>query len=360
MAKPGLTLSGSKNLLGPISEKQGWVLCVGAGVSRGAFPDWKQLVTRLAGKDCSKKSSKRLVSKLTEEFSLDALVQTAQNRLDIKEKDFPHALSEELYAQMKRRFGDDWPNIAKALSAASPNDLLPPEWKRCLKLLKREYPELTAIGLAKVIAMLSGGDVAPDAVISFNAETLLYALITGLIGQKEKTETTATLRRKKPLDRVTQSLSYRQRNRIPYYYCHGILPIPDGTAKFHKAIGNDKLVFSEGEYLQLANNTFSWQSSIFLSACSLKSLVFVGVSFTDPNMRRWLSWVQKNRVQELAALNAHGDSTSHYWIKAKRRSKKEMEWIEASVAHLGVRLIWIKNWKEMAQCLRVMTGQPLC
>jgi hypothetical protein len=356
MAKSGLTLSTSKNLLVGISAKQGWALCVGAGISYGAFPNWEDLVRRLAARDCSNTAAKRLVSKLAKVFSLDALIQATQNRLNLTASEFAKALSDELYAEIKYKFGDEWPKMAKALSASCPGNLEPSEWKYILELLNRKYPKLTSIGLAKVISQLTGGDAAPDAVISFNAETLFYTLITGFIGEKGVESATGTIHKSKPLDRVTQSLSYRERNRIPYYYCHGILPIPEGTERFHRDIGSDKLVFSEGEYLQLANNSFSWQSSVFLSAGSLKSLVFVGVSLTDPNMRRWLSWIQKNRVQELAIRESHGDSTSHYWINVKPRSKIETQWYEAAVAHLGVRLIWIRNWNEVAKCLHVMTG----
>lgn len=358
MAKRGLRPDEYENLLERKSRGEGWVLCVGAGTSLGAFPGWYELAEKLACLDCSSsEEAASLIRQLSKSLGLDALIQTAQNRLKIPPEDFPSRLSEQLYSKIKGELADEWPGIAKALSALSPADLKPPQWKAFLHSIENHYPRLSALPIARVLAEIAGTDKAPASIVSFNAETLLYALATGYIGQNGRETEKGIFDQPRAFDRVTRSLSGRQRHRIPYFHCHGILPIPDGSSRFNRASNTDKLVFSETDYLQLANNSYSWQSSVFLSSCSLRSMVFIGLSLTDSNMRRWLSWVQSIKLRELALIGkSEVDSTSHYWINQSSGGKKEREWIEASVAHLGVRLIWIDQWTDLEGCLRLLTG----
>jgi hypothetical protein len=116
-------------------------------------------------------------------------------------------------------------------------------------------------------------------------------------------------------------------------------------------------VFSEGEYLQLANSAFTWQSSLFLGTAVFRSMVFVGLSFTDPNLRRWLAWIQKNKVTELRSKGKHEEVYGHYWIKSMEgTTPTSRRWFESAVRHLGVRLVWIENWEQTGLCLREMLG----
>jgi hypothetical protein len=117
-------------------------------------------------------------------------------------------------------------------------------------------------------------------------------------------------------------------------------------------------VFSESEYLSMVNTSFSWASSMFLSHAVLRSMVFIGVSFTDQNLRRWLAWVEDNKRGELEQ-QARSKSLSsprptpygHYWVNRRPKTRKEEQWIESSVEHLGVRVVCINNWNEVGSCL---------
>ena len=161
------------------------------------------------------------------------------------------------------------------------------------------------------------------------------------------------------IDIVTHAISNRREGRIPYFFCHGLLPTPKPQRRGPKVESLDKLVFSEANYLQLANLAFSWQSSVFTEVCRSRSVVFVGVSLTDPNMRRWLSWIVGNRVEELKWEGefTEGVTTSHLWINKAPVSANERSWVESCVAHLGVRLAWIESWDEVGQALRKLLGK---
>ena len=44
-------------------------------------------------------------------------------------------------------------------------------------------------------------------------------------------------------------------------------------------------------------------------------------------------------------------STSHYWIEKKPASTVQQRMMEASVSHLGIRIIWIDDWTEVSAAL---------
>jgi hypothetical protein len=66
-------------------------------------------------------------------------------------------------------------------------------------------------------------------------------------------------------------------------------------------------------------------------------------------MRKWLSWVQTERNVD---INETVNSTQHFWINKKPQDETIMTWMEAAVYHLGVRIIWINHWNEVAIVLK--------
>jgi hypothetical protein len=159
------------------------------------------------------------------------------------------------------------------------------------------------------------------------------------------------------LDIVNRSVSVRRVGRVPYIFCHGLLPVPGAQLTRPYMPSLDKLVFAEASYLKLANLSFSWQSSAFLDVCGFWRTVFVGVSLSDPNMRRWLGWLHSNRTSELRESGGYeGASTYHLWIRKAPSDEDEKRWIESTVAHLGVRLVWVREWTEAGDALAKMLG----
>ena len=75
-------------------------------------------------------------------------------------------------------------------------------------------------------------------------------------------------------------------------------------------------------------------------------------------MRRWLSWLHENKIQELTSISSKPpkDSTNHFWINKKPTDSTEARWIEAIVSHLGVRLIWLDEWSDLGNTMKLMLG----
>ena len=116
-------------------------------------------------------------------------------------------------------------------------------------------------------------------------------------------------------------------------------------------------MLTEDNYLELANNSFSWQATSFIDNCMNRRVVFCGVSLTDANMRRWLSWIHANKMAEFKENGLDcKDATEHFWICKKPNTIQEKIWLEESVAHLGVRLVWIDEWNQTGKVLKRMLG----
>lgn len=235
----------------------------------------------------------------------------------------------------------------KAITARNISNLGKTEWQAFIDLMSFYFPKLTALTVAARLAPLFKGPAAPSAILSFNAEPLFAALINANVATGRGMEGGDVL------DLIVHATSNRKAGRVPYVFCHGLLPVPGTPVQVLSSV--DKLVFSEAAYLALANSSFSWQSASFLRAAGENTIVFIGVSLTDPNMRRWLSWVHATRVAELTeAGDLAPTSTVHYWIKKAPGDAATKRWIESAVAHLGIRIIWVDQYADIAQTLGAM------
>lgn len=336
-----------------IAGTYGWTLCVGAGISGKVFGDWKALAKGLLDYI---NSPKEVVSELTTSQSSEAVIQTVFNFLsmtqDISDEDFINLLKETLYRQLRADCGTEWRVVAKALSSFKPGRLKLEEWQSFLDKIEPYKP--SAVPLARVIARTVGTRIGPSSIITFNAEPLLFALINAYCAQDPRWQSPDAEER--PLDRVAHDISQRHRASVPVYYVHGLLPVPDGGSRFNEGLSGNKLVFSENQYLQLSKSAYTWQSATFLSQCTQHRLVFFGLSFADPNLRRWLAWDHAGRTAERKGHGYATDKLQHYWIRQipDGNSSNTKRMLQQSVAHLGVKIIWIRKWLEVGKALEIL------
>jgi hypothetical protein len=68
------------------------------------------------------------------------------------------------------------------------------------------------------------------------------------------------------------------------YHVHGLLPY----AKYNQTKYTDSLVFNETDYYYLYNNPYSWSISKQLHDFKFNTCIFIGISLTDPDMKRLL------------------------------------------------------------------------
>ena len=249
------------------------------------FPDWNSFVEQLVAKDIGDEKAHKLADKLLSQYSPDALIQAAHDRLGCDAIQFFEILSNELYRDLRARISTtEWELFTQMLSARL-GEYRRSQWISYLQLIRNNHPSLSATKIAEIISGTLGTYIAPTAIISFNAEPILPSLINAFSRINKLTTREAGENLSQQFDLITHSISNRKFPRIPYYFIHGLLPIPSKVNKRRIIDSVDKLIFSESEYLQMANTAFSWQSSVFLENSATQSVVFIGVSLSDPNMR---------------------------------------------------------------------------
>jgi len=148
---------------------------------------------------------------------------------------------------------------------------------------------------------------------------------------------------------------YRE-SQIPVFHPHGYLP-----RKPKRLTSKYNIVFSEDAYHSQFIDPFSWSNLIQLNYLSSSTCLFVGISLTDPNMRRLLDVSERKNKNK---------TKNHYLIK-KRYSLSDLfddesmvteknkslipiiENIEEKDAHnFGFNMIWINEYNEIPQIIK--------
>jgi len=218
-------------------------------------------------------------------------------------------LSDELYLNIKSYTSkEEWISVKTIFTTIKANRTSNNDWKNFINVRERLFKNTSAYGLSKIIIESYDKGLAPSAILSFNAEPLLFSLINSFEREGNIKDNSNKIR--DLVDLITISIASATKGRIPYYFCHGAL-LSELTSKDDKRLkSTSKLVFSESSYLQIANTSFCWQSVNFLNMCAKTSVIFVGVSLSDPNMRKWLSWIQHESLlifkKEQTAHNTFG------------------------------------------------------
>lgn len=348
MAKQGLTLKRLSAILKGKNKK--WGLCIGAGTSLPVIPDWYSLIDKIIMNNIPSKESISIGIFRSMGFSADTMMQAVKNKLKVSDKEFSDILSRELFNPIKKNLSNnEWDAFRKVHDCINLAGISNNTWSLFEQAKSKLLENTSANLLAQSIIKGIEHEIVPDVILTFNAEAIFLALLNYYYFIEG-------FSKKNKFDRVMNSLSSRMDDRIPYIHCHGVVPI-EGTKMKWGRNAVDKLVFTEASYLDLANSNFSWQSANFINSCLHNRIVFVGVSFADMNMRRWLSSIHKSKIEDLTKNDVGNiETTEHYWINKKPSSAAEMRWTEETVAHLGVRLIWIDDWKEVGLVMDTLMG----
>ncbi|GAB4044331.1 TIR domain-containing protein [Spirosoma jeollabukense] len=278
-------------------------LVCGAGISIDAgIPSWNNLLLRLL-----------------------------ESMLKIMSKNDILSLKNVSPSEIQKRIGSSSLVIGKYLKTNLGNDFLP----KLREAIYEDNPISCDIVDAIVELARPQRDGKPlDSIITFNYDTLIEENLDNFNIKyrsiyKEGIRNTA--------------------NELPIYHVHGYL-----TRK--EKITNDvEIVFSEDAYHTQFIEPYSWSNLIQLNKMSQNTCLLIGISLTDPNLRRLLDVsIRKDPEKKL----------NHYIIKKRPNLSGINSNVEDLIAlleerdanELGLNVIWVDDHPEIGPLLKDITN----
>jgi len=131
-------------------------------------------------------------------------------------------------------------------------------------------------------------------------------------------------------------------NELPIYHVHGYLPKKGAIPR------DTEIVFSEDAYHSQFIEPFSWSNLIQLNKLNENTCLFIGLSLTDPNLRRLL---------DVAHRKKSNTSPGHYIIKKSPSANEKVDGVarileEQDAKNLGLNLIWVDDYNEIPTFLK--------
>lgn len=278
-------------------------LVCGAGISVDAgIPMWSDLLLTLLDS---------MVEKLSKEHSIGITTEAAK--------------------EFQRRYGGSSLIVGKYLKNTLGKDF-PKTVRDCLYGKSAKSSEM--IDAIIELARPRREGKALDSIITFNFDALIEENLS------------AAKISNAPI--YTEAIKY-QPSEIPVYHVHGYLP------RRGKVSESTEIVFSEDAYHGQFLDPFSWSNLIQLAKFSQNTCLFVGVSLTDPNLRRLL---------DVSWRKSTDKSQNHYIVKklpdvdgpdeAVRSLARLLEEQDANL--LGLNVIWVKAYDEIPSIVRAIAS----
>jgi hypothetical protein len=163
---------------------------------------------------------------------------------------------------------------------------------RDIRSLIRRNPTLNAI--VRLCRRTRVGDVGLRAVVNYNLDGLLEEALGSFAFQSVWKQTPV------------------KSGVLPIYHVHGYLPVRDPFGEQSPKIGSspDEIVLTEDQYHREAADPYSWANLVQLQAMSSSVGLTIGLSLSDPNMRRLLDVTKRASCRpEMFALLQKPDAT---------------------------------------------------
>ena len=145
-------------------------------------------------------------------------------------------------------------------------------------------------------------------------------------------------------------------NELPIYHVHGF--IPQETEKYSD-LDKSLLVFSEEGYHALQSDFYSWSNLVQINALRENVAVLIGLSVTDPNLRRLLSiFAQRNNDCKHFVLLKRPFKENK--INIAQDTFDEFSKINHSIQDeilksFGLNVIWFEEYSQLPNLIGKMT-----
>ena len=339
-----------------IARRHGaWSLCFGAGICMGVLPSWRDLTRELLNATAKTSYDATQFDQLVAStgWGFDAWIQTALNALSQQDTPvaFADLVEQALYAPIREIAAQRGVEAVLGDAFQSPEHMPNKDLHAVVDLIDNLFRDCSVRPLARVLAASIDNDAEPQAVLSFNYDAILETMIKWLrvVPARDRGEPTppAAFRR---VTGPAGTASGGRGRKIPFYYLHGcVLPKPSERFGGKAHDSRDRIIAQESSYINIATTAFAWPQAIFLYHALNDGLIIVGQSLSDPNVRRWLAWAATSRSHR---------RPPHIWIRTRPADANEATVLEASVAHLGLRIAWLGTWAELEPALENLLALP--
>lgn len=288
------------------------VLFLGAGISMDAnIPSWDKLVSELFvtlisqqlkenGIEIEKKDTDKIIEILKNLNSNSPLLQARYIRTGL-EKEFEESLSQIMYSA-----STDTSQILEEISQ---------------------------------LCIPSRGKTGIQAIISYNFDDLM-----------EKNLSRLRVKHRPIYDKGM----IPENDELGIYHVHGFLPHDKDE---YDNISDSLLVFAEDGYHKLMLDPYNWANISQLNFLMNNTCVFIGLSMTDPNLRRLLDIAsQKNRLNNscrhyaiMKTTNFDRNKTNKNIEKFDRVNEKLQE---SFFREMDVNIVWINEYKEIPEIIK--------
>lgn len=303
-------------------------LVLGAGVSiDSGLPDWTSLLdslfVRLLTRDLAVGSDIR-------DDEIDSIVKR------LKDVDDPSSL---MTARYLRKGLNSSPTDASDTFYTTVGD----------ELYKRSKRKVRANTWIKALAKMThprrtGAKI--KAVVTYNFDDLL---------EKELTSTGDVFRS------IFREGDIPTNDELPIYHVHGFLP--ESTEPYDQ-LEESKLVFSEEGYHEIYIDSYHWSNLVQLNLYRESTCLFVGLSLTDPNLRRLLEISARRASNQrhfalMQRMNADSFISNRGKVVVRARKHSVHQFLESHhrikeelFRELGVSIIWFNDYKEVPRLLK--------
>lgn len=129
---------------------------------------------------------------------------------------------------------------------------------------------------------------------------------------------------------------------FPIYHVHGFVPFEN------KENIKSLPVLSEEEYHRVYANSYNWSNVEQIHALSRTTCIFIGLSMTDPNLRRLLDIAIRDSENEARHFVFLPRITKFKNVKdANKKNNEAMRIHKEIFLELGLRVIWYTDYNEL-------------
>ena len=151
---------------------------------------------------------------------------------------------------------------------------------------------------------------------------------------------------------------------LPLYHVHGYLP--EDRSQYTN-LDKSTLVFSEEGYHKIYNDSYHWSNLVQLNSLKESTCVMIGLSMTDPNLRRLLEIASRSieRPKHYAflkriSIDEFATDNSKKLVNAPQATIKTFldrhhSLNEEVLKELGVNIIWYETYEDIPKIINEIT-----